>query len=91
MKSVRKRDFKKLFSQLLNHVKETAKKSYALWKENPSHPSLEFKEIKRTNNIWSVRVSSGWRALGVLKKKENIIVWFWIGSHADYDEILNSK
>jgi hypothetical protein len=35
-----------------------------------------------------VRVALGWRALGV--SKDDAIVWFWIGSHADYDRLVGS-
>ena len=91
MKSSRTRDFRKLFEKLPQRVKETAAKNYQLWKTNPAHPSLEFKKINSRQNIWSVRVGIGWRALGVVKEKEDKIVWFWIGSHAEYDRILNKK
>jgi hypothetical protein len=50
---------------------------------------LEFKKVNAKLNIWSVRVGIGWRALGVMKAQESKIVWFWIGSHAEYDRILN--
>lgn len=43
-----------------------ANKNYKLWKDNPFHPSLEFKEVKPKEGIWSVRVGIGWRALGVM-------------------------
>lgn len=38
--------------------------------------------------VYSVRVGIGYRALGV--KDGDTITWFWIGSHADYDQILKS-
>ena len=91
MRSSRTKDFAKLFIKLPQHIKETAKKNYELWKDNPSHPSLEFKAIIHNQNIWSVRVGIGWRALGVIKPQEEKIVWFWIGSHAEYDNILKKK
>jgi hypothetical protein len=56
MRSSRTRSFRKLFEDLPQRVKETAKKNYGLWKENPFHPSLEFKEVKPKEKIWSVRV-----------------------------------
>jgi hypothetical protein len=28
----------------------------------------------------------GYRAVGIVEAEE--IVWFWIGSHADYDKVL---
>lgn len=91
MKSSRTSNFRKLFQKLPQRVKETAKKNYELWKINPSHPSLEFKKVKPNQNIWSVRVGIGWRALGVVKEREDKIVWFWIGSHGEYDKILSQK
>ena len=52
---------------------------------------MEFKEVKPKEKIWSVRVGIGWRALGVMKSEEEKIVWFWMGSHAEYDKILDKK
>jgi hypothetical protein len=65
-----------VFEKLPQRIKETAKKNYKLWRKNPSHLSLEFKEVKPKENIWSVRVEIGWRALGVIKAEEEKIVWF---------------
>jgi hypothetical protein len=38
--------------------------------------------------VYSVRVGLGWRALGV--REGDVMVWFWIGSHADYDRLLET-
>jgi hypothetical protein len=91
MNSSRTKDFRKLFVKLPQRIKETAKKNYELWKENPFHSSLEFKEVKPKEKIWSVRVGIGWRALGVMKAEEEKVVWFWVGSHAEYDKIIGKK
>jgi hypothetical protein len=53
------------------------------FKADPKHPALHFKKIGK---VWSVRVGAHYRALG-LDKPEGV-VWFWIGSHADYDKLL---
>jgi hypothetical protein len=90
MRSELNSDFIKRFQNLPERVKKVARKNYRLWKNNPNYPSLEFKEINEKEKIWSVRVGIGWRALGKIKSKE-IIVWFWIGSHAEYDKLLKSK
>ena len=37
--------------------------------------------------MYSVRVSMDYRALGVVNEGE--IIWFWIGTHEDYDRLLN--
>lgn len=91
MKSSRTQNFRRQFLKLPAPIKQTAKKNYELWKQNPFHPSLEFKSVKPKENIWSVRIGIGWRALGVIKTDEDKIVWFWVGSYAEYDKILSKK
>ncbi|MGI8541248.1 MAG: hypothetical protein ACR2N0_15990 [Rubrobacteraceae bacterium] len=66
------------------HVRELADKNFALLKENPRHPSLHF---KRTGRFFSARVGLSHRVLGV--EAEDGVLWFWIGSHADYDKLLD--
>ena len=53
---------------------------------DPWHPSLYFKQIHGTEPIYSVRISLGWRAVGV--RSGNTVIWYWIGSHADYDKLI---
>lgn len=36
--------------------------------------------------IYSVRIALGWRAVGV--KEGEHMIWFWIGSHAEYDKLI---
>ena len=48
-------------------VKHSARKAYRLWVENPFHPSLYFKCVNREENVWSVRITRGYRALVFLK------------------------
>ena len=79
-------DFLECFAKLPESVKEQARKAYKLWRTNPQHPSLRFKKINNQESVYSVRVSRGWRALGLLDG--NTISWFWIGSHADYDNLI---
>ncbi|MGI8982212.1 MAG: hypothetical protein ACR2FY_23515 [Pirellulaceae bacterium] len=86
MKSQLNDDFLACFGRLPDEVKEAARKNYRLWKENPAHPSLHFKRIHTKDAIYSVRVGRGWRALGLLEG--DVITWFWIGSHAEYDAMI---
>ena len=82
-------EFIKLFRHLPNRIQKTAKKNYRLWKHNPQHPSVEFKKLKTSSAVYSVRAGIGWRAVGVMKDS-NTMVWFWIGSHAEYDKLLKN-
>ncbi len=76
--------FWECYDKLPAEVKEQADKNYKLLKENPNHPSLHFKKIEK---YYSVRVSLRYRALAV--EAEDGIIWFWIGTHAEYDRLTN--
>lgn len=65
-------------------VRELANKNFALLKIDPKHPSLHFKRVGTV--YWSARVGMHYRALAV--EAEGGLVWFWIGSHADYDHLV---
>lgn len=86
MNSYLTNDFVTAFRALPTSVKDIARKNYRLWKANPGHPSLHFKQVHPTEPIYSVRVGRGWRALGVMD--DTSITWFWIGSHAEYDRLI---
>lgn len=72
--------------RLPQEVQELVDKSFELLKADPYDPSLHFKKIGGTKQLGSVRVGALYRALGV--EKPEGILWFWIGSHADYDRML---
>lgn len=89
MKSELTDEFVRCFARLPDRVQKTARKNYKLWKKNPTHPSLEFKKLNTQQPVYSVRAGMGWRAVGVMKEA-NTIVWFWIGSHSNYDKLLKN-
>jgi hypothetical protein len=84
--SVVTEDFMGCFARLPEAVREQARRAHRLWRANPSHPGLRFKPIQGHEGLYSVRVGRGWRALGRLQG--DVITWFWIGSHADYDGLV---
>jgi hypothetical protein len=67
-------------------VQDQARLAYRLFRDNPEHPSLRFKPVHPTRPIYSARVGLGYRALAV--RDGEAVIWFWIGSHADYDHLL---
>lgn len=87
MHSHRTEKFKKAFDALPESVKEKAREAYKNWRANPHLPSLAFKQIAGIHNTYSIRIGRGYRALGV--KAENKMIWFWIGSHEEYNNIIN--
>jgi hypothetical protein len=79
-------EFVECFLRLPTTVQAHARRAYRLWTADPRHPSLHFKRVGRTEPVFSVRVGIAWRALGLLEG--DTITWFWIGSHAEYDQML---
>jgi hypothetical protein len=84
MKSFTTPEFWHLYAALPPEAREQAKKAYRLGRENQFHPSLHFKKVG--DNLWSVRVSRGYRALAVSRKDD--YYWIWIGSHDNYEELI---
>lgn len=71
------------YRRLPTAIQALADKNFDMLKANPRHPSLR---LKRIGPLWSARVGLGHRALG--KDRAEGIVWFWIGTHAEYDLLL---
>lgn len=76
--------FRELYENLPKHIQDLADKNFALLKKNSRHPSLR---LKMVDTYWSVRVGAKYRALAV--KMEEGLLWFWIGTHAEYDKLLS--
>ncbi|TAF97102.1 MAG: hypothetical protein EAZ32_05130 [Cytophagia bacterium] len=86
MKHYTTSDFWESYQKLPISIQKLADKNYELLKADPEHPSLHLKHI---GELWSVRIGLNFRALG-LNNPEGII-WFWIGSHADYDKLIEQQ
>ena len=86
MNSVTVPPFWDAYRKLDRSIRSRVKKAYALWSEDPFHPSLRFKCINPEENIWAVRVTLGFRALGILE--EGTVTWFWVGSHDEYERFF---
>jgi len=76
-------DFWHCYRQLPKKVRRLADANYEILKADPSYPSLHFKRIGKYRTI---RVGLHYRALAV--EVPEGLLWFWIGSHAQYDKIL---
>jgi len=75
--------FWRCYDALPSAVQALADKNFELMKRDPRHPSLHLKRVAR---FWSVRVGQRHRALGV--DVDGGILWFWIGTHAEYDHAI---
>jgi hypothetical protein len=87
MKSMTLPSFWQAYCSLENPVRQRARKAYRLWAENPFHPSLQFKCINHEEDVWSVRITRNYRAIGVMDA--DTVTWFWIGKHDDYEQFFS--
>ncbi len=86
MNSGTTRRFRQMFAALPAHVQRQAREAYHLFRQNPSHPGLHFKQVHPDPPMYSARVGISYRAVGA--RDGNTVVWFWIGTHAEYDKLL---
>jgi len=56
------------YGQLPQHIQRRATEAYRLFIDNPSHPSLRFRQV------YTTRITLAYRALGVREGDE--MIWF---------------
>jgi hypothetical protein len=74
------------YQNLPEAIRILADKNFVLLKSDPRHPSLR---LKKVGEFWSARVGINYRAVG--RTFEGGIIWFWIGSHAEYDRLVSGR
>ena len=80
--------FRALLAKLPAKARRQARATYNVFMHDPSHPALHFKKVIDEPPTYSARVGIGYRAVGAFDG--DTIVWFWIGSHSDYDKLLRT-
>lgn len=78
--------FWRCYHDLPPEIRQVADQSFDLLKRNPRHPSLHFKKVGK---LLSVRVGMHHRALAA--PDETGLLWFWIGTHAEYDRLISGQ
>jgi len=75
--------FWRLYRKLPQEVRQAARVAYHQFVADPTHPSLHFHRLALAAQLWSVRVTRDYRAVGLVQG--NTITWFWIGNHKAFD------
>jgi hypothetical protein len=78
--------FRASYQALPEAIRRQAREAYRLFRQNPAHPSLRFRQVHPTRPIYSARINIQYRALGI--RDADSIIWFWIGSHDEYERLL---
>ncbi len=82
MKHFANSDFWNCYNRLPLSIQQLADKNFEILKNNSEHPSLH---LKKVGKYWSVRVGNRYRALAI--KIEKGLIWFWIGTHEEYNQL----
>ena len=81
MKSRTRPSFWRAYESLDQRICEAARRAYRLFAENPDHPSLRFKKLGGYEDLWSVRISEQYRAVG--ERQGDSVIWIWIDNEFD--------
>lgn len=88
MKHFTTQKFWKCYDKLTPNIRSLADKKFKLLKQNPQHLSLKLKRIRQ---YWSVRAGLHHRALGRDTPDQEGIIWFWVGTHSQYERLLGKR
>ncbi len=79
-------EFWDCYRSLPTQVQDAADRAFALLKADLKHPSIHFKKIDK---VWSARIGLHYRSLAL--EVPDGVLWFWIGTHAEYDAIVRAQ
>ncbi len=91
----RTKEFKDQFDRLPSDVQKLATAAFERFQVDPSHPALRHhalddnKKGQHRQGSFSVSVTMQYRA--IYTTDGHVIVWYWIGTHADYDVFVGKK
>jgi hypothetical protein len=86
VKSRTRPSFWRAYAGLSEPTRQAARRAYALFADNPAHPSLHFKKLRCYDHVWSVRINDQYRAIG--QRQGDTITWVWIGTHNEFDSLF---
>lgn len=84
------RDFNECFEALPKEVQSKAIETFKKWQTNPEQ--VEIKPLEKFDkDIYSCKINLRYRAMAKKIKNESgedVFLWFWIGSHENYNNQL---
>jgi hypothetical protein len=77
-------EFWKCYRSLPANVQALADAKFALFEDDPFHPSLA---LKQKGEVWTADVGRSYRVIAY--REGDILHWFWIGTHEAYNNLLS--
>lgn len=94
-RNVRNADYLAMQEKLPPPIRKLAEAAFAMFQRNPDHPALRRHQLLDTqkgrhrSGTWSVSINMKYRAMYFTDG--NINVWYWVGSHNDYENFIGKK
>lgn len=94
-RNCRTRGFKELFAKFPKRAQELATAAFRQFVADPDHPSLRRHPLEDSDKgrhragSFSVSITMRYRAIYAVDGTVN--VWYWIGSHNDYENFIGKK
>jgi hypothetical protein len=76
-------DFWRLYHALSPEIRKATQGAFQKFLGSPAHPSLQLERLRSDDRAWSVRITRKYRA--VARRYDDEWLWFWIGSHEEFD------
>lgn len=86
MNSRARPSFWRAYERLSPRAKQAARRAYAMFAQDPRHPSLRFKKLAGYDHVWSVRINEQYRAIG--ERHGEVVIWVWVGTHNEFDNLF---
>lgn len=92
--NVRTAEYFRMLEALPARIREAAEAAFALFLEDPAHPSLRVHRLRdhgrgrHREGSLSVSITARYRAIYFHNPETNNNVWYWIGSHSDYNNFV---
>lgn len=88
MRSIVTPQFRKLLSDLPQKIQAEAREGFERWKEDPR--AVGWKRLNGMHaDVYSVEIGRRWRAIGVVSKEHDAVVWMFVGSHETYNRYID--
>lgn len=90
MRSIVAPQFRKMLEKLPARVQGEARAGFEKWKNDPR--SVGWKRLSgMAADVHSVQIGNRYRALGVVSKEHDAVVWMFVGSHEDYNQFIEVR
>lgn len=84
--------FRDMLAKLPNHIQKEAREGFEAWQKDPSLVGWKrLKMMNSTADVFSVEIGLRYRAIGILSKEHNAVVWVFAGSHETYNNFIDIR